>query len=89
MSKHFSSESSHVAYQIKGNEAKSTMQVHILSLYTPSVPGVLSKGLNIFFLKEVNFHIKLTGVEHRAPCKHILCPYMHPQSRGLGQNIFL
>ena len=40
-SKHFFSESSHVAYQIKGN-----------------------------------------GV--RASCKHIFCPYTHPE----GQNIF-
>ena len=29
------SESSHVAYQIKGNGAQSTMQAHIISLHTP------------------------------------------------------
>ena len=25
------------------------------------------------------------GIEHRAPCKHIFCPYLHP--RLLGQNV--
>ena len=34
------SESSHVAYQIKGNGASSTMQAHILSLHTPSTFGL-------------------------------------------------
>ena len=33
------------------------------------------------------------GMEHRAPCKHIFCPYTHPRTTpavGLkGQNIFL
>ena len=24
-------------------------------------------------------HIKLKEMEHRAPCKHILCPYTHHQ----------
>ena len=26
-------------------------------------------------------HIKLKGMEHnkRAPCKHIFCPYTHPE----------
>ena len=32
-------ESSHVAYQIKGNGAYSTMQAHSMSLHTPSAPG--------------------------------------------------
>ena len=42
------SESSHVAYQIKGNGAKNIMQANILSLYTLFAPGVGSKGQNIF-----------------------------------------
>ena len=42
------SESSHVAYQIKGNGAKSIMEANNLSLYTPFAPGVGSKGQNIF-----------------------------------------
>ena len=48
------------------------MQVQILSLYTPSVPGVESKQL--FFLTVVMLHIKLNGMEHRTSCKHIFCP---------------
>ena len=43
------SESSHVAYQIKRNGARSTMQAHILSLYTSSAPRVVSKDQNISF----------------------------------------
>ena len=33
------SESSHVAYQIKGNWAQSTMKANMLSLHTPATPG--------------------------------------------------
>ena len=43
------SEHGHVAYQIKGNEECSSMQAHILSLHTPSTPGVGSKVKTFFF----------------------------------------
>ena len=46
--KTFFSESTHAANQIKGNGALKTMHAHILSLYTLSVPGVGSKGQNMF-----------------------------------------
>ena len=39
-----------------------------------------------FYLKVVILHIKLMGMEHRAPCKHIYCPYTHPRSLGWGQK---
>ena len=42
-------ESSHVAYQIKGNRAQSTMKASMLSLHTPTTPGVGSKGHFLFF----------------------------------------
>ena len=32
----------------------------------------------LFFLKEVMLHIKLKGMEHRAPCRLKSCPYTHP-----------
>ena len=48
-------------------------------------PGVGSEGH--FLLKVVLLHIKLKGLEHRAPCKNILCPYTHPQALGCGQNV--
>ena len=38
------SESSHVAYQIKGNSAQSTMNTNMLSLHTPMTPRLGSKG---------------------------------------------
>ena len=37
-------------------------------------------------------HIKLRGMEHRAPCKHIFCPYTHTLCLGWGhkfKNFFL
>ena len=56
-------ESSHVAYQIKGNLAQSTMKAKKLSLHTPTTPGVGSKGHIFFsFLKVVMLHIKVEEV---------------------------
>ena len=63
----FFSENSHVAYQIKANDAGSNMVANILPTYTPSTQGVRSKGQTIYFLKVVLLHIKLKGIEHRAP----------------------
>ena len=59
------------------------MQAYILSLqtHTPSTPGVRSK-VEFFFLKVVMLHIKLKGIEHRAPCKHIFFPLTHLQPVG-------
>ena len=41
-------ESSHVAYQIKGNWSQSTMKANMLSLHTPTTPGVGSKVIHHF-----------------------------------------
>ena len=38
-------------------------------------------------LEVVIFHIKLMGLEHRAPYKHIFCPYTHTGTLGLGQKV--
>ena len=51
-----------------------------MSLHTPSIPGVGSKCQRIFLLKVVMLQIKLKEMEHRAPCKHKVCPYTHPQT---------
>ena len=56
-----------------------TMQAHILSLHTPDP---CFGGQTVIFLKEVMLHIKLKGMEHRAPYEHIICPYSHPQPVG-------
>ena len=64
------------------------MQQHA-STYTHS-PTLGVKGQT--FLKVVMLHIKLMGMEHRAPFKHIFRPYTHPGPLGVGskgQNIFL
>ena len=53
------SESSHVAYQIKGNRAQSTMKANILSLHTPSTLGY---GQKVFFFSKsghVGYQIKV------------------------------
>ena len=44
-------ESSQVAYQIKGNWAQGTMKASMLSLHTSTTPGVGSKGHFLFFSK--------------------------------------
>ena len=41
---------------------------------------------NFFFLKEVMLLIKLMGMENRAPCKHIFCPYT-PLTLLWGQTV--
>ena len=61
------SESSHVAYQIKADHTGGNIVANILPTDTPSTQGVGSKGQTIFFLKVVMLHIKLKGIEHRAP----------------------
>ena len=61
------SESSHVAYQIKADAAGSNMVAHNLPTDTPSTQGVGQKVKLYLFLKVVMLHIKLKGIEHRAP----------------------
>ena len=53
------SESSHVAYQIKAEDAGSNMVANILPTDTPSTQGVGSKVKLYLFLKVVMLHIKL------------------------------
>ena len=45
--------------KLEENGVRSTMQAHILSLHTPSVPGAESKVKTFFFLKVVIVHIEL------------------------------
>ena len=61
------SESSHVAYQIKADNAGSNMVANILPTDTPSTQGAGSKVKLYLFLKVVMLHIKLKGIDHRAP----------------------
>ena len=61
------SESSHVAYQIKADDAGSNMVENILPTDTPSTQGWGQKVKLYLFLKVVMLHIKLKGIEHRAP----------------------
>ena len=74
-----------IAYQNKGNGECINMQAHILSLYTSSIFEVGSRVKTFFFLKVV-MSVKLKGMEHRTPCKHILCSYIHSRPLGWGQN---
>ena len=57
------------------------------------VDSVRDRGQNsIFFQSMVMLHIKLKRMMNAATCKHIFCPYIHPQPLGLGwgqrSNIF-
>ena len=63
----FFSESSHVEHQIKAGDAGSNMVANILPTDTPSTKGWGQKVKLYLFLKVVMLHIKLKGIEHRAP----------------------
>ena len=57
------SETSHFAYQIKADNAGSTMVANIVPTDTTLDPGGGVKRSNyIFFLKEVMLHIELKGI---------------------------
>ena len=75
-------ENSHVAYQIKREWSIEYHAAHIMPLYTSSAPWVESKGQKSFFLNVFMLHINLKGIELRARCKPISCPYTNPQSVG-------
>ena len=72
------------------------MQANILSLHTPSTSRVGSKVKTFFFPESsyLGYQITLMGMENRAPCKHIFCPYTYPRPHptpgvGMkGQNTF-
>ena len=42
-------------------------------------PLGLGQKVKTFLLKVVVLHIKFKGMKHKAPFKHILSPYTHPQ----------
>ena len=60
-SKHFFSESSHVAYRSKVNGAQGTMQPHIMSLHTSLAPGMGSKGQKTFCSESSRAAYKIKG----------------------------
>ena len=55
------SESSHVAYQIKADDAGSNMVANILATDTPSTPGVGSKGQTIYFSESCHVAYQVKG----------------------------
>ena len=61
------SESSHVAYEIKADDAGSNMVANSLPTDTPSTRGWGQRVKLYLFLKVVMLHIKSKGIEHRAP----------------------
>ena len=60
---------------------------NILPTDTPLTMGWVQK-VKPFFFKVVMLHIKLKGIEYRAPWKQIFCPYTHPRPLGWGQRSF-
>ena len=55
---YFFSESSHVAYQIHGNEAENIMQAITLPLYTTMIPGWGQKSKTFLVEGHVAYQIK-------------------------------
>ena len=84
---HLFSEHRHVAYQIIGKDKCSNTQAHLLFLHTHPWLLRLGQRSKYFFLKKVMLHIKLMGMEHRAPCKQMFCPYTHPGPLGWGRKV--
>ena len=80
-------ESSHVAYQIKGNWAQSTMKASVLSLHTPTTHGVGSKGHFCSFLKVIRLHIKVKWKKCRPTCKVTLWIYTQSWPLRLGLKV--
>ena len=82
------SESSHVAYQIKADDAGSNMVANILPKDTLLTQGVGSKGKNLYlFLKVVMLHIKLKGIEHtHSTMKANMLSLHTPTTPGVGSK---
>ena len=55
------SESSHIAYQIKADDACSNMEANILPTDTPSTQGVGSKGQTISFSERSHVAYQIKG----------------------------
>ena len=73
--------------KLKGaTNAATCKYIHVLSNMLDPLGEV--KGQKHFFLKVVIFHIKLMGMECRAPCKHKFYPYTRPRPL-VGLNMFL
>ena len=64
------------------------MQQHGSKYFTPQTPThpTLTLGGQTVkvqhFQNMVMLHIKLKGMDPRETCKHIFCPYTHPQPVG-------
>ena len=74
MSKCLFSRSSHVAYQINGNGAWSTMQAHNYSVFTYTLDPSGGVTVKIHVLKVVMLHFKLKEwkIEHTASTYFVL-----------------
>ena len=81
------SESSHVAYQIKADDAGSNMVSNILPTDTLSTQEVGSKGQTIYFSESSHVAYQIKGIERRAQWKQICCHYTHQQPLGRGLKV--
>ena len=81
------SESSHVAYQIKADDAGSNIIANILPTDTRSTQGLGSKGQTISFSESshVAYQIKGNWAHHESKYAVIT----HTRDQGWGQNIIL
>ena len=59
------------------------MQAHIMSFKTHTFgPWVGIKRSKHFVYESSHAGYRIKGMKLRAPCQHILFPYLHPQSVG-------
>ena len=86
------SESSHVAYQIKVDEAGSNMVANIFHTDTPSTHGVGSKGQTVknnYFSESSHVAYPIKADEACSNMVPNISTQTHPRPRGLGQKVKL
>ena len=82
------SESSHVAYQIKADDAGSNMVANILPTDTPLTQGVGSKGQTISFNESSHVAYQIKGNGAQSTMKASMLSLHTPTTPGVGQKVF-
>ena len=68
-----------------------SLNAHNLLIFQPILMMLVSKFMVYRALSDKTYLSlgllsPLKGMEHRASCKHIFCPYTHPRPVGLGHK---
>ena len=80
------SESSHVAYQIKAEDARSNMVANILPTDTPMTQGVGSKGQTLSFTESSHVAYQIKGNLAQSTMKVSVLSFHTPTTPGVGSK---